>query len=225
MLHPIYTCPPISREIALSGKLDDPLWQRAEAVELTHPVNGASYDQRATARLLYSAEYLYIGFACADDYIVASYTEHDASVWEEGCCEVFLCPSGRYRNYYELNVSPRNTTFDTFILNGRSLDDDTWQHITSFVDFTCASMETRAFVDGELGVLGGARGWSAEYAIPFAALIGADHLTPVPGDEWKMNLCHIASAKSPAPAQFYSWATVGKIDFHCPWTFGTLRFS
>jgi hypothetical protein len=124
-----------------------------------------------------------------------------------------------------LNVSPLNTVFDTFILNGRSEENLSFDVLTSFTEFTCADMATQVYVDGELEVMGGARGWSAEYAIPFTSLIGADNLFPVAGDEWKMNLCHIASPKPPASAAHYSWSTIGKIDFHSPWDFGTLRFA
>lgn len=223
MYHPSYTCQRITRAIDLTGRLDDPLWQQAAVAELTNPATGDLTTQGATARLLYSDDYLYIGFACTDDYIYATFTEHDASVWEEGCFETFLCPSGKVRQYYELNVSPLNTVFDTFILNGRQAGVPGWQ-INSFTDFTCAGMLTKTHVNGTINTPG-AQGWSAEYAIPFSSLIGNDHLVPEPGDEWRMNLCHIASAKPGADRPHFSWATIGSTDFHACWTFGTLRFA
>ena len=136
--------------------------------------------------------------------------------------EVFLCPSVKVRQYYEINLNPLNTVFDTFILNGRPENGGNWA-VTSFVEaYTCKGLETAVFVDGELGTPG-AKGWTAEYAIPFTSLIGADTLTPRPGDQWRMNLCRIDHPKD-SQVRHYSWATIGKVDFHLPWHFGTLAF-
>jgi hypothetical protein len=76
-----------------------------------------------------------------------------------------------------------------------------------------------------MDVLGGTSGWSVEYAIPFTSLIGPDNLYPQAGDVWRMNLCRISSPKHGNDHRYYSWATIGKVDFHLPWTFGTLRFA
>ena len=136
--------------------------------------------------------------------------------------EAFICPSGRFRQYYEINVSPRNTVFDSFVLNGRQ--EEGRRLIDSFVDYTCADLITRVYVDGELGVKGGARGWSVEYALPHGSLIGNDHLVPEPGDTWRLNLYRIDSYEENV-LDLYAWAEVGKRDFHRPWCFGTLVFA
>lgn len=221
MWHPLYTCARIERDLALSGKVDDPLWQLADAVLLTDPVSGAEKPYRTTARLLYNTQYLYIGFSCEDAYVWGEYTERDSPIFTEECVEAFICPSGKMRQYYEINVSPRNTIFDAFILNGREPEGE--RNMLSFVDYTCAGLQTAVHIDGELGVPG-ARGWSVEYALPFHSLIGHDHLTPEAGDCWRLNLYRIDSLAR-NELDFYAWATVGKIDFHLPQYFGTLRFA
>lgn len=223
MYHPTYLCQRIPRELELTGKLDDPLWQQAEAVELTDPTTGEPHPLTAHARVLYSESHLYVGFDCVDDYILATFTERDSEVWNEGCFEVFLAPSGKMRQYYELNVGALNTIFDTFILNGTE-PGKRWR-INSFIRYNMRGLTTKVHVNGELNVIGGAQGWTAEYAIPFSSLIGNDHLVPEPGDEWCMNLCHIASPKKEKEFGFYSWCTIGKMDFHAPWYYGTLRFA
>lgn len=221
MWHPHYLCQRIDRNLTLTGKLDDPLWQSAEAVELTDPINGEPKPYHTTARLLYSAQYLYIGFACEDNFVWGSLTERDDPIFTEECVEAFICPSGKMRQYYEINVSPLNTVFDAFILNGREPAGE--RRMTSFVDYTCEGMVTQVHIDGQLGVPG-ARGWSVEYALPFLSLIGNDHLIPEPGDEWRLNLYRIDSLRR-NELDFAAWATVGIIDFHLPEHFGTLRFA
>ena len=219
---PTCNCPHINTPLEITGRLNDPRWRLAETLELTDPVTGQPYPDRVSARLLYSDFHLYIGFSCADPYVWATLTEHDAPVWTEECVEVFLCPSGKVRSYYEININPLNTVFDTFILNGRPENAEGWD-VMSFVDaYTCKGLETAVFVNGELG-RPGAKGWTAEYAIPFTSLIGGDTITPRPGDQWRMNLCRIDRPQD-GPMRPYSWATIGKADFHLPWHFGTLVF-
>lgn len=219
---PHYVCRHASAPPRLTGRLNDPLWQQADVAELTDPATGKPHADRVTARLLYSAAHLHIGFECADSYVWATLTEHDASVWTEECVEVFLCPSGKVRQYYEINVNPLNAVFDTFILNSRPQQGDSWT-MTSFVEaYTCKGLQTAVFIDGELGKPG-AKGWTCEYSIPFSSLIGADNLVPQRGDQWRMNLCRIDQPPA-GPKLHYSWATIGRPDFHYPWSFGTLEF-
>ncbi len=222
MALPIYSCPRVDRDLALSGKVDDPLWSQAEAAVLVDPVSGGPKKYRTTVQMLYNAQYLYIGFTCEDEFVWGTFTERDDPIFSEECVEAFICPSGRIRQYYELNVSPRNTVFDSFVLNGRPVGAG-WRKFTAFNDFTCEGMITLTHIDGELGQPG-ARGWSAEYAIPFESLIGSDNLTPVPGEEWRINLYRIDSLERHT-LDLYAWSPPGVNDFHIPWQFGILRFA
>ncbi|HEX2951078.1 MAG TPA: carbohydrate-binding family 9-like protein [Armatimonadota bacterium] len=225
MFHPIYTCQHIDHDIKVTGKLDDPAWKMAEVAEMSDIVTGEPIPHRATARLLYNDEYLYVGFSCEDDYIHAMLTGDDEPIWREGCFEFFVSPSGNVRYYYEINVSPLNTLFDTFIINSTEKVDKPKRRMNSFISYTCRNMITKTWVNGEMEKPGAAQGWSAEYAIPFVSIAGADNLVPVAGDEWRANMCHIASAERRKEMVHACWATIGLFDFHIPWFFGTVRFA
>jgi Carbohydrate-binding family 9 len=218
---PIYDCRLVDRDVVVSGKGDDPLWRQAEVIHLNNPIDGQPGRYRTTARMLYNTRCLYIAFECEDHYVWGTLTERDAAIFGEECVEVFICPSGRIRQYYEINVSPRNTVFDAFILNGRSLTGE-WTDFRAWKEFTCEGLVTRVWVNGELGKKG-AKGWSAEYAIPFSAIIGSDNLTPQPGDEWRINFYRIDSPE-PKQLEYYAWSPTGANDFHRPWCFGVLKF-
>lgn len=218
---PSYLCHRIDRELALSGKVDDPLWQKAEVMQLRNPADGRPARYRTTARMLYNDQYLYIAFQCEDEYVWGTHTERDAPIYEEECVEAFLCPSGKVRQYYEINVSPRNTVFDAFIINGRP-EGGARSNFRTWKDYTCDGLVTKVHINGKLGV-SGARGWMAEFAIPFDSIIGADRLRPQAGDEWRMNLFRIDTPKS-KNMEFYSWSPTGANDYHRPWRFGWLRF-
>jgi hypothetical protein len=218
---PHYHCCPISRDLLLSGKVDDPLWQRAETVPLVDAVRGQAGRYRTTVRLLHNDRYLYLAFQCEDQYVWGTHSEHDAPIYDEECVEAFLCPSGKTRQYYEIDVSPRGTVFDAFILNGRAQ----WgprTNLCGLTQYTCEGLVTKIHIDGELGVPG-ARGWSAEFAIPFASLVGSDDLVPRAGEQWRMNLYRI-DAPQAGQQELYAWSPPGVADFHCPWCFGVLEF-
>jgi hypothetical protein len=217
---PVYCCPRLESPLHVTGRVDDPRWALASEAVLTDPVAGGPVTYRTTVRLLYDATCLYLGFVCEDDLVWGTQTARNAAIFQEECVEAFLCPSGKFRQYYEINVSPRNTVYAGYVLNSGS---DERRQIQSFVDeYACEGLLTRTHIDGELGVPG-ARGWSAEYAIPFRSLIGGDHVVPEPGDEWLANLYRIDSVPG-GPLELYAWTAVGQPDFHRPWRFGTVRF-
>jgi hypothetical protein len=218
---PTYTCRRIDRDLVLSGKADDPLWQRAEAVALGEPIEGKPNRYRTAARLLYNGRFLYIAFDCEDEYVWGTHDQRDAPIYEQECVEAFLCPSGKTRQYYEINVSPRNTVFDAVILNGRSAPDGAGT-FKGLPQYTCEGLVTKVHVRGELGVKG-AQGWSAEFAIPFASIPGSDNPVPKPGDAWRFNLYRIDSPEPPK-LEFYAWSPTGANDYHRPWRFGMLVF-
>ncbi len=217
-----YTCQRIDREIDLTGRINDPLWKLAESIYLVDVVTGDSPDQKTEVRLLYSATRLYIGFRCEDDYIWGTFEERDSPVYQEECVEVFLNPAGSDHQYFEINVSPKNTIFDACILTNRINRRET-EKLTGLTDFD-AEITTKVHIEGEMDKPGKGRFWSVEYAIPFSELFGAPNPVPVPGDQWRINLYRIDSPKG-KEKRYQAWNPTGKIDFHRPWKFGVLRFN
>ena len=59
-------------------------------VPLLRNQDGAAPRFETTARLLWDASYLYVGFACEDTRIYATMTDHDAPLWEQEVVEVFV---------------------------------------------------------------------------------------------------------------------------------------
>jgi len=219
---PVYRCPRIGRELRLTGKLDDPLWEKAPVAKLMQARTGAEPRYRTEARLLCSDTTLYIGFHCTDEYAWGTLTERDSQIWTEECVEAFISPAGSLHQYYEINVSPKNVVFDACILNPRTVPGVR----TPFVglwEYEAKGLRTAVHVEGAVDTPGGAKYWNAQYAIPLDQLIGAPHTPPEPGDEWRMNLYRIDSPE-PGRQEFYAWSSLDIIDFHTPVRFGILRF-
>jgi len=215
-------CRRIPRNLILSGKMDDPLWQQAEPQVLMDAVSGTKENFTTEVRVLYSGEYLYVGFYCEDDHVWGTLRDRDDPVYREECVEVFVCPSGKTHQYYEINISPKNVLFDACILNGRTADNPR-NKFQGFHDFNLQDIQTRAHVEGILDVPGEAGSWKAEYAIPLEGLWGAPHIPPEHGDVWRVNFYRIDSPDR-VRVDYYSWSTVHEANFHQPWKFGRIRF-
>lgn len=221
---PVYHCRRIECEIAIDGGLTNEAWQTAETVLLTRADNGSAGRFRTELRLLYGPAHLYIGFQCEDTYVWGTLFERDAEIYTQECVEAFLCPSAALHQYYEINVSPHNTVFDACILNRR--DSKGLLARPPFIglsQYDTPGLRTAVRIDGQADLPNAARGWTVEYAIPYAALIGAPNVPPQPGDRWRANFYRIDAPPESEP-EYYAWSTTCIIDFHQPHRFGYLEF-
>src|SRR5437867_10765340 len=98
---PTYQVKRASRPIVVDGKLDDPAWKAAGAIEFQFPWSqqtGAR--QKTIARVLWDEQYLYVGYDCEDADIVAHYTERDDPTYKDDAVEIFINPNPLHTFYY-----------------------------------------------------------------------------------------------------------------------------
>lgn len=219
---PLYLCQRAARPLTCSGKIDDPLWQNASDLELRDALSGMPGRFRTTVRALYDDDFLYLAFACEDDYVWGTITAHDGPIYEEECVEVFLNPANARHQYYEINLSPRNVVFDACILNARTPEHPHADFI-GLKEWHAEGLRTAVHIEGECNQPGQAQSWSAEFALPFPVLLGAPHLPPRPSDEWRINFYRIDTPLH-SKSELYAWSTTQLPTFHLPWRFGRLRF-
>lgn len=214
---PVYRCQKTACAPVIDGRLDDPAWQAAPEVSLVLATSGEPAAKRTAARMCWDDECLYIAFDCADTDIFATMTNRDDYIWREEVVEVFICPDCDLSRYFEINLNPLNTVFDAYIVNSGSGP-------SSGTDYgwTCKGLRTAVSVDGTVHDRTDTdRGWSAEYAIPFAAL---NRKTPRPEERWRLNLYRIDVAPEPVEFQAWSPTLTPKPAFHIPKRFGTVFF-
>ena len=227
---PQYDCVRIDGEIKIDGKLTDAAWESAAVIELLTTDTGEKPRQPTEVRLLWNTEYLYVGFLCYDRDIWGTIYERDGDIYNEEVVEAFLDPDCDLRTYIELEVSPLNTLFDAFVVNGKSLgqemhvlrdwDSETLQHAVS-VDGTA---KTSSSTDRAASANPPDTSWSCEIAVPFKDLLTAPNIPPKTGDVWRMNLYRIDRGKTEAEDEYTAWSPTQKIDYHRPQHFGSLRF-
>ncbi|MHB1001660.1 MAG: carbohydrate-binding family 9-like protein [Armatimonadota bacterium] len=220
---PVYQCrkvPPGS--ITVDGNLNDPGWQSANVINELMLSDGSNRAERRTSvRMCWDDRYLYISFDCDDPDIWGTMHKRDDPIFDEEVVEAFIDPDSDLIDYYEFEMSPRGVLFDAIIHNPTGLRAD----MTMNKEWDCEGWLTAVRVDGTLDNRDDVdKGWTAEWAIPFASILGADDLHPGNGDTWRINLFRIDLTPTP---EFSCWSPTLETpaNFHVPKMFGTLVFA
>jgi hypothetical protein len=161
---------------------------------------------------------LYLCFHCVDRDIWGRGAERNAPIYDEEVVEAFLAPGPDPSPYFELETNPCGAWFEARIESPDRRRD------TMRVDrqWVCAGWERAVRVRGDVSRRDGRHvWWSAEWAIPFAAL---DVAPPRPGASWRANFFRIDRA---GEGQFSAWSPThaDPPDFHVPDRFGWLHFA
>ena len=165
----------------------------------------AAYRDDAFLTLLYSG---------ADDHVVATHLDHDAPLYEEDVVEAFLAPRPA-DSYYEIEVSPRGTTFDARIES----PDGVRKTMRADRAWTCSGLfaAVRKIVESD-----GSMSLDTVIRVPFPCLEVAP---PREGEVWRANFFRIDRHPRRGD-EFSAWQPTLRTppDFHVVAAFGSLRF-
>lgn len=146
---------PIDRSIQLTGRLDDPMWQKGKPVSLDYefePGDNTPAPQKTSVRALYNQELVYLGFQCYDSRpgeIRANLSERD-KIFQDDYVMVTIDTYGDFQRAYEFALNPYGIQADQMItLNNEDPDFD-------MIWYSAAAKNDS--------------GWTAEMAIPFKSL-------------------------------------------------------
>ncbi|MFA7418166.1 MAG: sugar-binding protein [Melioribacteraceae bacterium] len=145
----------IDSPIELTGKLDNPQWNKAKSFELNYeirPGDNTQSKQKTTVRILYDNEFLYFGFDCLDDdpkSIRANVSDRD-KIYNDDFVIVVFDTYGDYQKSYEFAVNPYGNQGD--LLATMDNEDASMDYIW----YSAASLNDH--------------GWTAELKIPFKSL-------------------------------------------------------
>jgi len=206
----------------IDGKLDDAAWATANGTgALKDSLNGDKVIEPAgEAKVLWDDQFLYVGFTAQDTHVWSDLKEHDAKLWTQDVFEVFLDADGDGATYVELQVNPNNATFDSYLPVRRGNQDD----------WNAEGMKTAVFVDGDVAKKDGDdKAWSAEMAIPWAAVRGrqaaaAVKLPPALGQTLRANFFRFDLGKSGKQVAA-AWSATVEPDFHNTARFGKVTFA
>ena len=206
--------------MTVDGLMNEAVWQRAQTVILRENRSGYSVTDSAVmtqVKSCYNESTLFIGFVCLDPDIWSTFTDRDEHLWEQEVVEVFLDTDQEENSYVEIEVSPANVLFDSYIIDPVNID------IEATKQYHLAAIQTAVSVDGTLNKRDDRdHRWTVEMAIPLAEIIKADE-SLVPGvTQWKINFYRV-NADADGPSMGYAWSPTGA-RFHKPSAFGTLLF-
>ncbi len=212
---PEYVVHRASGAIAIDGILAEPAWDRAEkAGPFVRSLDGKPCTASTEARLLWDDENLYVAFLAEDPNVAGQFFKDDEPLYTSNVVEIFLNPSGDLKRYDEIEIAPTNALFDASFTGRRQGMDLAWSSRARHAVHVDGTLNDPRDID---------RGWTAELAIPFAALTGMDKPRPARGDRWRFNLYRLRQGPGqPGEGQAYSPPMIG--DFHALDRFATMRF-
>ena len=164
---------------------------------------------KSTAKVTWDDQYLYVFVSVVDTDITTPYKNHDDPLWKADCIEIFIDADGNQRGYVELQVSPRNTKFDSWFATTRAQPgDESWS----------SNMVTQVKLRGTAEPGDTDSGWDVEIGIPWAAVKGRDEkmavaLPPRVGDRWRFNINRVDVRTGNDRQAVSSWKRIGN-DWH-----------
>jgi photosystem II stability/assembly factor-like uncharacterized protein len=195
---PLWNCRRAPAKPRLDGRLDEPLWQAAQVVELRSPQREDA-DWGAVVMLSYDDEFLYVGASCSRapgfHYDAAGGPRpRDPDLSDHDRLELVLDVDRDFATYYRLAIDHRGWVSES------CWHDATWNPAW----FVAAGGDEKA--------------WTAEAAIPLAELVGA---SPAPGTSWALG-----AQRTVPGVGFQSWTEpaapevmpegLGYLIFHAP---------
>ena len=209
-----------SKAPVIDGKSDDLIWQQAKPIALKENRSGKEVLEpglQTHVKTCYDDSTLYFLFICNDPDIWAAFTQRDEYLWEEEVVEVFIDVDDVPETYVEIEVSPSNTLFDSYIVDPENID------VPATARFNLPGLRTGVTVQGSLNKREDIdSSWTVEMAIPFEDLTNATTQKVGPETEIKLNFYRLDKNQGEEFAS-YAWSPTGK-SFHKPSVFGQLVF-
>jgi hypothetical protein len=204
----------------IDGKLDEPVWKKANPVVLKENRSGRKVtDPNLLTQVLicYNDSTLYIAFICNDPDIWTNYTKRDEFLWQEEAVEVFIDVDDVPETYVEIEVSPANVLFDSYVVDPENID------VQTTAQFNLAGIKTAVSLDGTLNMREDIdNSWTVEIAIPFRDLATEKNKNVTRKTNIKINFFRLDKNKNMDSAG-YAWSPTAA-RFHKPSVFGRLIF-
>ena len=175
-----------------------PDWESADYAPLCDVVTGAVPTLTTKVAAFYNERGLFVRFVCEDNGIVATMTSFNDPIYEEDVVEMFLDDDGDPATYYEFNVSPIGTHLHYVVMAPNIKFARIEDHIKSRVSVTENLWTATVFVP------------ASEFTRP-----------PQKGRVWRGNFYRIDRGETD---EYSALSPTGKVQFHSPAHFLTIRF-
>lgn len=209
-----------SRPPVIDGTDDDPIWQKATPVVLKENRSGKETREsviRTHVKSCYNKNTLYFFFLCKDPDIWTSFAQRDEYLWENEAVELFIDVDDEPETYVEIEVSPANVLFDSYIVDTVNID------VPKTALFNLKGIRTAVALSGTLNERNDIDDhWTVEIAIPFADLANKNIEQVTTATEIRINFYRLDENQG-KERMYYAWSPTGD-RFHKPAYFGRLIF-
>ena len=229
-----YVCPFAAGPIVVDGVMDERAWRAAPWTGDFVDIEGEARPAprfRTRVKMLWDADYLYIGAELVEPHVWATLTKRDTVIFYDNDFEVFMDPNGDNHEYYEMEMNALNSAWDLFLDRpyrdgGRARD--AWD---------IAGLKTAVRVHGTLNNPADTdTGWTVEIAMPWKALGEFAHRAAPPnrGDQWRVNFSRVEWHVETSGGTYrkvlgtkednWVWSPQGVVDMHQPEMWGYIQF-
>ena len=204
--------------INIDGRLNEAIYNKAYKIYLKNSMDKQAIQDHAYetfAQVFHDNKNLYVAFYCNDKDIHSSYSKRDETIYKEEAVEVFIDTDNQPNDYVEIEVSPKNVLYDSWITDPKNIDAETKKYDLKAIQ-TAVQLEgtTENRIDTD-------QSWTVEIAIPFEELIKDYHPDKLKSYRWKINFYRLNQDAS--PLRYIAWSpTQG--SFHQPDKFGEIIF-
>ncbi|MBQ8394070.1 MAG: carbohydrate-binding family 9-like protein [Clostridia bacterium] len=174
-----------------------------EKYTLGEVLQGEKPSLKTTVSACYTKDALRFYIECETDKpLVADYEGDFVPVWKGDVVEVFVCPYGDERWYYELDVAPNGSNFHARIYNPNDAEG------------YARGIDTDGLVARSVVKEGS---WTVEMEVPFALILKEEDIARVKELPWRGNIYRIDCGND----EYLSLAPTKKenINFHVPSAF------
>jgi hypothetical protein len=185
----------------IDGTLDDEVWKSAATYTAFKNADGKESKIKTKMYVAQDDKALYIAVECFEDAkalknITAEVKDHDGDLWTDDSIEVFVDPAGKKKDYYQIIINSKGTTYDAYLVGEGGKESD--------VDWN-PKYQSAAKV--------GKESWVAEFAFPWSIFTK----TPKMDTTWGFNVLR----NRPGDADLLWFAPIDG-SAHQPESFGKL---
>lgn len=206
-----YRCPYSENPIVVDGKLNEPVWEKAEIISFIIPVSFKDPISKTEAKIAYDKDFLYVAFKAYDEDIWGILTARDSSTCWEDVLEVFFKTDPVKDPYFDFEINVLCTVYDAYELKRNFAGGSRrWAH------WNCAGLKVASEVKGTINdLVDKDEYWILELAIPFADIPTLGGKSPAKGDNWLFSLARYDySIYLPEGRELTTCAPLSKLDFH-----------
>lgn len=223
---PVYRVAKASEPIIVDGRMDEAVWEKAEAVPLSNffRLDKPVEKQNTKFRMLWDDTNIYLFYECNDTSLTARETRFDGRTYMDDCAEFFVVPipDSVYMHFgFEINIT--EVRYDYIVL---------WKYYnnrTFFLNGYNPEYKVKAIYNGTLNNdTDKDSGWTMEFAIPISVFSNISMVTrPSPGARWAFQA--VRQDRNAVDDRFRSTSTLYpiynfRLDVHQPSRFGLMEF-